>query len=116
LYSVGQEEPTSYSPLSFARRANVWQIVLEHRERTEPLRFLQYESVDFMRNLVRVDQTFVRPATRCIFHGVGCDRGPKTLVDGDSFADVFWFSDSADATRCDCTLEVYEYPSDYRCP
>ncbi|KRX29070.1 hypothetical protein T05_200, partial [Trichinella murrelli] len=33
-----------------------------------------------------------------------------------SFADVFWFSDSADATRCDCTLEVYEYPSDYRCP
>ncbi|KRX67153.1 hypothetical protein T06_8480 [Trichinella sp. T6] len=33
-----------------------------------------------------------------------------------SFADVFWFSDSANATRCDCTLEVYEYPSYYRCP
>ncbi|KRY38266.1 hypothetical protein T01_3185 [Trichinella spiralis] len=35
-YSVGQEESTLYSPLSFARRSNVWQIVPEHRERTEP--------------------------------------------------------------------------------
>ncbi|KRX28103.1 hypothetical protein T07_13435 [Trichinella nelsoni] len=35
-YLVGQEESTLYSPLSFARRSNVWQIVLEHRERTEP--------------------------------------------------------------------------------
>ncbi|KRZ61902.1 hypothetical protein T02_10933, partial [Trichinella nativa] len=28
-----------------------------------------------------------------------------------SFADVFWFSDSASATRCDCTLEVRTSPS-----
>ncbi|KRY44666.1 hypothetical protein T03_12026 [Trichinella britovi] len=30
-------------------------------------------------------RSFVRPQgwIRCIFHGVGCDRGPKTLVDGD---------------------------------
>ncbi|KRY05771.1 hypothetical protein T12_16437, partial [Trichinella patagoniensis] len=43
-------------------------------------------------------------------------RVQKLLLMAISFADVFWFSDSANATRCDCTLEVYEYPSYYRCP
>ncbi|KRY06487.1 hypothetical protein T01_13019, partial [Trichinella spiralis] len=32
-----------------------------------------------------------------------------------SFADVFRFPNSANSVRCDCTLEVYEYPSYYRC-
>ncbi|KRY50283.1 hypothetical protein T03_16922 [Trichinella britovi] len=121
-FAVYLTRPSSGQPCIRLAKKNLRHTVHSHLpdERTSGKLYLSIASsqicnsnLTFRYELTR--RSFVRPqsVSSTAWAAIGVQ---KLLLMAISFADVFWFSDSADATRCDCTLEVYEYPSDYRCP